>query len=185
LDIHQLMPPSHRESYTRLLAMCEDGSKTGVSGCLVGDVSQTVGRLRAGPWLPTAQRSSSFISASKKAFFTPDELSFAMGWPMIAIEGSKLSKSLKATVPDVIANLNTQESRHLSGNGMMIAQVVAWILYTQSNCVRREVLLRIMMPTPALDANSNAAHVSGTDGAHASETLEDGAKPAPSALSKV
>lgn len=104
---------------------------------------------------------------------------------MIAVEGSKLSQRLKATVPDVITNLNTQESRHLSGNGMMLAQVLAWILYTQSNCIRREVLLRIMMPTPALDANSCAAPASETHSAQASDTDKDGAKPAPSSPSKV
>lgn len=142
MTIESLLSPTCREEYNSV----SNDAKAGVAGCLVADVSQTSRRRRAGAWLPSLQRSSQMVSVKKQHIFTANELNFAMGWPMFTFGDSEFLQKLRATLPECHEGLSQNESRRLQGNGMMLAQVVSFFLYVMASSVRKDVLLKVMMP---------------------------------------
>ena len=146
LPFEALLCPGYRETWGVLVEMLNSCTKVGISGCLVGDLSQSPSRLRAGHWLPAFQRGTMLASVSKQHLFTPWECSFAMGWPMFEFPESPLSSKLASTVPQCLRGMGIVESKRLLGNGMMLAQVTAWSVYILSHVVRRDVLERLMLP---------------------------------------
>ena len=60
-----------------------------------------------------------------------------MGWPVIQVEGAHDYSFL---LPKRYFELSSSSSKRLSGNGMMMQQVMAWNLFVYSNCLRRDAL---------------------------------------------
>ena len=61
-----LLPPGRVEILNKLRMVYESGCRTGLGGSFIGDVTQSTGRLRNGPWLPTVARSSLLYCFSDK-----------------------------------------------------------------------------------------------------------------------
>ena len=108
-------------------------------GCII-DVSQSEYRNRMNALLPAATKSSQFVSLSKEHIFTQAEMDFAMGWPVL--DGCKYL----GLVPKSFQKLTAVEQQRLSGNGMCLQQVFAWIVYVQSHCVRCDMVCRWTPP---------------------------------------
>jgi hypothetical protein len=146
MDLEALLTPTGRDVYTKLSSEDRACSGASASGGLVADVSQTWLRRRSGAWLPALQRNSQMISLSKKHLFTPNELNFAMGWPMFAMSKSNFSHKLTQTLPSHQASISPHDQRRLQGNGMMLAQVMTFFVYIMAHTVRKDVVMRVMMP---------------------------------------
>jgi len=124
----------------------KEGSKTGVAGTFVADISQHQsaewGRSgRHGAWMPPIARSSLMVSVSSNHVFTPNELNFAMGWPLVDV-GSKYRDCVGYSYD----SLSSRQRLHLVGNGQHLAQAASWWLYIMAHTVRRAGLERYQPP---------------------------------------
>jgi hypothetical protein len=119
--------------------------KVGLGGALSVDLSQSPQRLRTGPWLQTIARSTVHCSVSKMHLYTPSEVDFAMGWPSIVSEHNQ-TFAARLRLGEVLAGTSFAERRSLSGNGMMLPQVMAWTLYVMSHCARRAYFEQLTLP---------------------------------------
>ena len=88
-DVSRLLPVSLQPTLDEARSVYSSGRKTGLAGAFVSDLSQSATRLRCGAWLPALARSSILYSHSKEQLFTPGQLEFAMGWPMLNVPGSE------------------------------------------------------------------------------------------------
>ena len=154
-----LLPLSQQASHKHATNQFKLGLRTGLSGSCMVDLSQSPERMRCGPWVPTLARSTVLCSVSKNHLFTPDEVDLCMGWPSITFkENAVYAEEL---------GLNLQHSsrnarRNLSGNSMMLCQVMDWFLYCFSHTVRRAALEQFR---PALCVSSVEVEVGSDDDA--------------------
>ena len=136
LSIEDLITPCARERLTSLRDMHQSSMKKTMSSVYVGDLAPSQAYLRGGVWLPTVTRTSSLVSLSKSHFLTPNEIAFSMGFPSVPVAASLYGDA----IPKGLRNLNSKEARHLSGNGVMLQQATAWMLYILAHTLRREVV---------------------------------------------
>jgi hypothetical protein len=174
MDLEALLPPTARDAYAKLSSEDRACSGASASGGLVADVSQTFLRRRAGAWLPALTSSSKMMSVSKKHLFTPNELNFAMGWPMFAMSKSNFSHKLTQTLPGRHASISPN---HLPGTGMMLAQVMTFFVYVMAHTVRKDVVMKVMMPSGNLGmlgrAGPSVEKPSGKKDEEGEDTLSD------------
>jgi hypothetical protein len=128
--------------------------KTGVNGALIMDVSQSESRPRLSAWIPAVTRSSTMVSLSQEHIFTPHELDFAMGWPVLAVH---TAAEYMHTVPPAMFNLSAGAQKRLAGNGMCLQQVLAWYLYVHAHCLRKSVLVDMEPPLARVPKRTQSA----------------------------
>ena len=116
------------------------------------------GHLRTGHWMPAITRSTFMVSLSKDHIFTPREIDYAMGWPVLP-EGNELGKQL----PDIYNTMyEAGQGKRLAGNGMTMQQVTSWLLYLLSHLVRRDAVSRWRPPlVMQAEAAPSGSHRSG------------------------
>jgi hypothetical protein len=174
MDLEALLTPTARDVYAKLSSEDRACSGASASGGLVADVSQTFLRRRAGAWLPALLSNSKMMSVSKKHLFTPNELNFAMGWPMFAMSKSNFSHKLTQTLPGRHASISPN---HLPGTGMMLAQVMTFFVYVMAHTVRKDVVMKVMMPSGNLGmlgrAGPSVEKPSGKKDEEGEDTLSD------------
>ena len=76
-------------------------------------------------------------------YFTTNEVGFSQGWPSIDF-GS--NRDYMECMGFDFTKLSLTQQACLSGNGMHMASISAWLLYVYSNVVRKDVLQRIELP---------------------------------------
>ena len=143
-----LLPPDAQRRLHGYMDMLP--SSRGLGGCCVADLSQNPSkRARIGPWFGACTRSSMFCSltAAKHEqgpyMFTPAEISFANGWPSVAVHGPDGTASVfEKTLPGCMKALTARQASLLCGNGMHLHTLAAWLMYVQCHCVRRERLMK-------------------------------------------
>ena len=121
-------------------------------------MTQQIHRNRASPLFPAVARSSLLLSISKDELFTPNEIDFAMGWPSIRTEGNASFAELIGGQP---AGLSDFERRQLSGNGMVLPQLGAWLSFCFSCIAKRSSLERLLIglaDQPAHDEEDALEH---------------------------
>jgi hypothetical protein len=128
--------------------------KTGVNGALIMDVSQSESRTRLSAWIPAVTRSSTMVSLSQEHIFTPHELDFAMGWPVLPVH---TAADYKHTVPPAMFSLSSGSQKRLAGNGMCLQQVLAWYLYVHAHCLRKSVLADMEPPLARVPKRTHSA----------------------------
>ena len=140
-----LLPPCASAAYEQACELYRTGSRVGLAGSLNADISQSAARLRSGPWVPTLARSTQLCCMNKNRLFTPNEVDACMGWPAISrpenldlVEVVGLQRSL--------AKVSQAARRSLAGNGMMLPQIMSWLLYVFSHVARRQRLEALCMP---------------------------------------
>jgi hypothetical protein len=133
MSLMQLLAPGGQDTLKALHAIYEETTRTGIGGCLVGDVSQSEKRIRCSPWIPPCAKSTVLIAVNSDHLYTPTEVESAHGWPYLRAE-------LKQCIPAPLHELSASEAKLLSGNGMHLAQVFAWLLFTMTHTLRREPL---------------------------------------------
>ena len=158
------LPQDYRATFDAASAVWESGDgdhrAVGMSGSLLADLSQAPHRMREGPWLPTIARSSMLCCVSAHHVLTPAELDFAMGWPSIINEHNRIYAEA-LDLNERFHATSAAKRRQLSGNGMDLGQVMAWLLYIFSNVVRRSVLERLEVPLGAdkpVDSDDERCH---------------------------
>lgn len=159
IKLDALMPPGTRERLHHLQEIFRTGARTGAAGACLADVSQSSNRSRMGPWLPAVTRSAQYVSLSKGVPLTPDEVNFAMGWP---VASCKESAEYLHCCPPSWSKLSVAAKRRLSGNGMMLQQVMAWALFVLSHTARRSTLQALMMPI-SIPSKRRAAPIAGNE----------------------
>ena len=126
--------------------------------CFVVDMSQNPQqRFRAGPWIPTMARSSELYCMSCEGGpekFTPAELQFAHGWPLLA---TPLGDAFRDCASFDFSCLSPTQQRHLAGNGMHLAVLAAWMLYVKMHLMRVDVLTHISPQITPFDDAAEAA----------------------------
>ena len=138
LPMNAFFSPCAQETLKTLEAMYRKSIKTGANGALVGDLSQSPSRVRAGPWLPAMARSSLLMSFSRQHIFTPNEIDFAMGWPVVDILAPDGNPSVfPGVLPPQFKQLDRTSRRIFAGNGMCLQQVMAWYTYCHAHVIRR------------------------------------------------
>lgn len=140
----------------------ERGHRTGLGGSFVLDLSQSVERLRCGPWIPTVARSTCLCSLSKRRLVTPSEIEFAMGWPSITTHES--ARYADALGYETSFSSSSQKARlSFAGNGMMMPQIMAFFLYSFSHLIRRDVLefLEVPLRLTAMDSDADSTSEGG------------------------
>jgi hypothetical protein len=143
-----LLPLGQQSTYQHLTNQFKDGLHTGLSGACIADLSQSLERLRCGPWVPTLARSTVLCSVSKRHLFSPDEVDVCMGWPSIVFE----ENTVYAEALGLQLDHSTRHARRsLSGNSMMLCQVMDWFLYCFFHTLRRDLLEKIC---PSLQTSS-------------------------------
>lgn len=152
-DWTRYLPYGQMTVHAACRAMAERGSKVGLSGALTADLSQSVDRLRCGPWLCTLARSTLMCSVSRNHLFSPDELDFSMGWPTILnVHNECYARRLGLIT--TFRGVTAAERRSLAGNGHALPQFMSWFLYISSHCVRRCYVEQLR---PPLRWSSNSA----------------------------
>ena len=121
------------------------GNKIGHAGAMACDLSQSPQRARMGAFMPAFARSSLMCSISSNHLFTAGEVDFAMGWPAIDNDHNEAFAS-RLGLQKVYQDIGRHGRNHLSGNGMMLPQLLAWKLYCMSNTVRRSSLEGFQWP---------------------------------------
>jgi hypothetical protein len=140
-----LLNPSASAAYAEASRLYKAGERVGMGGSYNADLSQSVGRIRHGPWVPTLARSTQLCSLSRHVLFTPNEVNLCMGWPSIVRpEKADLAKALGLEAS--LQHVSRAARRSLAGNGMMLPQVMAWLLYVFSNVARRAKLQALCVP---------------------------------------
>lgn len=140
-----LLPPCAAAAYEQASQMYKAGSRVGLAGSFNADISQSVARLRSGPWVPTLARSTQLCCLSKNRLFTPNEVDACMGWPAVVTpENTDLARAVG--LQDSLANVSHRARRSLAGNGMMLPQVMSWLLYVFSSVARRQRLEALCVP---------------------------------------
>jgi len=133
-----------------------ENSKIGTLGGCSGDVSQNPNmRLRAGPFLPSLQKSSIMLCTAPPSkedhIYTCGELSFMHGWPSLECSPQKYKDVLNFNLS--AAPLSVQSK--LLGDGMSLNIAQAWLLYVMSHSVRRDLVEAMSPPLRNPDAESN------------------------------
>ena len=113
------------------------------SGPIIVDISQSESRPRRGVLLPAVTKSCVLVSMTKHHIFTPSEIEFAMGWPVLDVGGSGKYADL---LPQCLQGLSTNARKKLAGNGMCLQQVLSWLTYVMAHVVHRSELLRWQPP---------------------------------------
>jgi hypothetical protein len=122
-----------------------EGSRNGLAGGFAGDLSQSSERLRCGPWIPTLAQSTVMCSLSKNRLLTADEMDMCMGWPTIVTPDNAVYASALG-LGSSLEGASSMGRRRLAGNGMMMPQVMAWMLYIASHAVRKDRLEGLRLP---------------------------------------
>ena len=133
LSSHQLLPPHGQEKLTQLMAEQKMESRCGIGGSFIGDVSQSPERARGSSWILPCSKSSVLVSLNKNHIFTPLEIAAAHGWPVFR-------NDLQDCIQPLLLSLSPNEAKLLSGNGMHLCQVYAWMIFTLTHTLRREPL---------------------------------------------
>ena len=140
-----LLNPSAAATYAAASRSYAAGERVGLGGSYNADLSQSIGRIRHGPWVPTLARSTQLCSLSRHVLFAPIEVDLCMGWPSIVRpENADIAKALGLEAS--LQHVSRAARRSLAGNGMMLPQVMAWLLYVFSNVARREKLQALCVP---------------------------------------
>ena len=94
-------------------------------------------RMRCGPWLCTAIRSTNVMLLKpgfEVAFFTPSEIGYSQGWPSIKLPTTE--KYQRAMGFD-LSSLTAREQQLLQGNAMHLTCVASFMVHVFSNTLRR------------------------------------------------
>ena len=113
--------------------------------CFVGDISQNMMVFnRSGNILPATMTSTRFYSFSQQRFFTPKDLAFSQGWPVLSTD----------TYPDIMMSgeRSTHGEFHSLGNGMHLSSVGQVMLFMACFTLRKEVALKLVPVLPQLRA---------------------------------
>lgn len=160
LTLSELLPLGYGDCYNSAVQRYKQGCpRLGLGGSFLCDVSQSPGRCRAGPVLPTVARTSHLVSVSVGHSFTPGEIDFAMGWPSIAGKAQE-SFARACGCTDATAGLSCVDRRSLSGNAMILPQVASWLWYCFGQLGRRAAFERVM-PSLCLTARDEASDSEG------------------------
>lgn len=143
-DWPSLLPRSQHHVYTAAKEVHQEGSRTGLAGSFAVDLSQSVSRMRSGPWVPTVARSTLMCSMSRGRLMTGREVDACMGWPAIRLPGNNVYADAVG-MDDMFSEASPHARRQLAGNGMMLPQVMAWLLYVYSHTVRKDRLQQLPM----------------------------------------
>ena len=135
MQLEDFLPPGGR---TRLQKHIEAFEKLRASAGHVpawaADLSQNPDHMfRAGVWMPTLARSSVIASLTKRRLFTPGELSFSQGWPRQGISDPKYLEAVGFNFD----TLSASAQRSLTGNGMNLNVMAAWLMYVMCHVVRK------------------------------------------------
>ena len=144
-DWSALLPPVQAQTLRALQSQHAEGSRNGLAGGFAGDLSQSSERLRCGPWIPTLAQSTVMCSLSKNRLLTADELDMCMGWPTIVTPDNAVYASALG-LGSSLEGASSMGRRRLAGNGMMMPQVMAWMLYIASHAVRKDRLEGLRLP---------------------------------------
>jgi hypothetical protein len=131
------------------LDLCHDymrrGKKVGHLPGVAADISQNPQfRHRAGPFVPTLQRSSNIVCITEEDhLYTSDELSYMHGWPTLASS----HEHHKACLNYDLGATPLGNQQRILGDGMSCHAVQAWSLYVFSHSLRRDMVDRM---TPEL-----------------------------------
>ena len=103
---------------------------------LIADVEQNVGSPgdTSGPSFPSQLKHNTFYSYGKRRLCTGLEGMVANGWHIFEDENDKFSSPLAP----FLKTLSEPKLKSLSGNGMSLPPLCAWILYIALNTARRE-----------------------------------------------
>ena len=143
-----LLAPHMVKNFDMLKANAKEGKKVGATGHCVGDLSQNPAkRHRAGPFLPTQQKSSLTATILPESLdhhvYTCNELSFAHGWPTVEFVPPEYKECLNYDLSDY----GLSHQQRLIGDGMSLNCVQAFALYVFSHSVRKDTLDRYI-PRP-------------------------------------
>jgi hypothetical protein len=143
-----LLAPHMVKNFDKLTALAKEGKKVGATGHCVGDLSQNPAkRHRAGPFLPTQQKSSLTATILPESLdhhvYTCNELSFAHGWPTLEF----VPKEYKECLNYDLSDYGLSHQQRLVGDGMSLNCVQAFALYVFSHSVRKDTLDRYI-PRP-------------------------------------
>ena len=137
------------QTYRIAVQSYRDGCRTGLAGSFNADLSQSCERMRCGPWVPTLAKSTIMCSLSQRKLFTPAEVDLAMGWPSVPSHANAVySKALG--YDDMFKHASVLARQHLSGNGMMIPQIMAFYMYIASHTIRKDKLQALPMPVQSV-----------------------------------
>jgi hypothetical protein len=129
--------------YDYMMLAAQGKKRGGMCGASAADVSQcAIKRNRSGPSLCSLRRSSQLVSLTNveghaNHFFTPNELSFAHGWPTLEECPSRYQDVLNYDAPSLLSHA---QQRSLLGLGLSLNMVQAWYLYLFSHLVRRDYI---------------------------------------------
>ena len=99
--------------------------------------------------MPTCTRKAQFVSLTntgsfKDAYvFTPEEIAFSQGWPIIDVG---TNGSYMELMNPAFSHLSRREALSAMGNGMHLITLMAWNLYVAARCIRREALEGLAPP---------------------------------------
>ena len=142
LGTRALLAGGDQERYDKYNNMLTSGSRVGLGGSFVCDISQDASeRPRAGAWLPSFTRKSVVVSLTADHVFTSNEVDAAMGWPLLTSVQS--SARLQHYCAFDFDKLSRCKRRKLAGNGQHLAQVASFFMFVMSHCFRRAKLMQL------------------------------------------
>ena len=136
---------------------------SGASGTMMCDLTQNPEKMNAcGPWMPRPRRNTQIacfkgVQDRVGYIMTPREMSFAMGWPSVATAENTPWRHLVSNAEDE-TNINYTQQVQMTGGGIHLALLFAWLLYVHSHIVERATLLRFQ-PAPTADLSLWSAAV--------------------------
>ena len=125
------------------------GKKVGVSGSVTADISQGIERHRAGPFMPTIQKSSLICALTEdEGLYTCNELSSAHGWPTCDWFPYRYRNTLNYD----LSKHRLSHQANLLGDGMSLWLEQAWMLYVFTHTVRRASIEQFDPPLDRISA---------------------------------
>ena len=146
VDYRSLLPRRSRDFWDENMELQRQSGSN--DDCFIADLSQDpIERprgSRSNTWLPAAMHSSEvFCLKPGPEKFTPGEMQFAHGW---SLTSTSLGDKYRDCVSFGFEQLSHAEQRRLSGNGMHLPVVSAWMLFVKTHVLRIDVLQKLAPP---------------------------------------
>jgi hypothetical protein len=147
-SLAEILPQYAQDNLEECKRLRSIGAKVGVMNGVAADISQNpCKRHRAGPFLPTLQKSSIPVCLADKCgpiehMYSCSELSFAHGWPVTDAAPLRYRTALNYD----LAREKLAHQTRLLGDGMSLHAVQAWCLYIFAHTIRRDTVERMVPP---------------------------------------
>ena len=129
------------------------------SGCMAADLSVNCSVVgRCGPWLPTCTRGMEPVLIRHEHdtyghLYTPREIGFAMGFPMIRVDGNE---KYEDCIGLPLHTLPMRQQQLMQGNGIHLVAIGSLLTYIWSHTVKKDLVLEFLPPLRSLSTAASA-----------------------------